>query len=564
MSRRLVVISLTVACFLAELPALGQDRFRVVLERQGNSGIDIHLADVNDRSLDLPPGSKLHVTIINGELRQLSGAHALWQRGYDGPADALPDFEFRSTNSYWPDDIEMKASVQPPGAGAVKSKPLVVSLRPKAIVGFLLAFGGALLIAVYKVPQKKRTRVSIAAGLGGAFAAAVIAFFAVDRKIVWQFVGFKDETPVRPQSYFLLGLMISAIGVRPLINKLTGQDESESRLTAQGVHDEIKALLASDALQQPFRDELRAMLFDAEYLEQNPDLAARIEFELAAVKAGRKLPEGLGEYFAPRLNSIYSGSYRRNFQTTIKGAINPTAQYIEWTYSVVYEYVRNAADLSVEPELAFAQTAEIPPRLRGNHAQLMRFGPLFQTLQLTITDAISGTRLVFQHIEGSHELACTSFSPGLAEPDAIPVVFETEEETNQLAAAFSYKLPDALRRHAITVVIDLKYVSDIEDGVSYVRVSRPTHGYRLNVSLPEGVKLEIVEFEWKLKDQNDPTAIDMPNGVAILPGWLMPGNGVCVGWRGTKTAAARVSTSGGTQKQPGMVRRMLHSLPWFR
>jgi hypothetical protein len=53
-----------------------------------------------------------------------------------------------------------------------------------------------------------------------------------------------------------------------------------------------------------------------------------------------------------------------------------------------------------------------------------------------------------------------------------------------------------------------------------------------------------------MRDQ-DPTTIDLTNGLAILPGWLMPGNGVCVAWRGTKAAADAVNITHGDKNPLG-------------
>jgi hypothetical protein len=553
------------SCLLA-VPAFTQEAFRIVLVRQGNSLIDSHLSDVNDRVVAVPAGSQLTVKVVNGEIRELAKRATTWVRVYEAPVASMPDFEFRSSNPYWPDDISLTASLQPPHAAAVKTNsPLVIVVPPKATTAFPLALLGAVLIAGHKVFEKPRTRSSMAAAIGGALAAATIAFFVVDSKTVWQFVGFKDETPLRPQSYFLLGLMISAIGVRPLVNALRGrQSETDATLTAKDVQEQISTLLSSDKLQEPFRNELRAILFDPAYLKNNPEIATRVDVELAAEKAGRALPEGLADHLAPRLHSIYSGSHRRNFQTTINAVFRPADHCIEWAYHIVYEYVRNANDPSTDAEVGFSQKAHIPAYLRNvSQSQLSTFGPIFQSLQMTLTNSATGERAQFEHVSGGVELVCASRSATLPAPVAIPVTFESDEETKQLSAEFAYKLPDALRRHPLTVAIDLRYISEIDDGVSYVRVSRLTQGYRLNVTLPAGVKSEIVEFEWKMRNQ-DPTTIDLTNGLAILPGWLMPGNGVCVAWRGTKAAADAVNITHGDTKPPGLVRRMLTLLPWNR
>jgi hypothetical protein len=143
------------------------------------------------------------------------------------------------------------------------------------------------------------------------------------------------------------------------------------------------------------------------------------------------------------------------------------------------------------------------------------------------------------------------------------VRFEYDTALGVIAIGFDFSLPAELKGGTVIVTIDLDYVSEIDDGVYFVRVAALTAGCHLNLDFVPPLKLDIVEFEWKVPGLESSTTIDLDKGEAHLPGWLLPGNGVSVAWHGAKNAGAGVVRR--DAERHGVVRRVLGFLPlWPR
>jgi hypothetical protein len=529
--------------------------FRLVLERQGTSGLDVRLEDINGHSVDVPQSSTLTLSIEKGELRRVAPKQGVWTNPYsEAVVGVLPDFEFRSTHPFWADDVTIRGmlvSQRPP----VKSRPLVIGVRPHWAVGLALSIIGALLFSGLGVGQKTEpTRKTISAGAAAALIAGIVAFFAADSKVVWQVIGFKDETPLRPQSYFLLGLLLSGIGVRPLVRRLTGQSEDkETPLTVETIQDRVNVLLSGESVSKPFRDEVRAILFDPEYISNHPEFLGRVEAGLAGAKVKGKLPEGLSGHLAPRLEDVYRGSYRSNFQSRIRGTIDAAGQLIRWENSIHYEYVHNESD-ATQPAIKFGQSAEIPPPLRdAPEGALTSFGRIFQSVSVSLRD-VSGTATLTYLGNKGKTLLRTDGSEVVA-PPRIDVDF-VHTPRHEVEAKFTFLFPERfVKADKVVVDIEFEYVSEIDDGVLFVTVGKLTHGYHLSLDFTPKVKLDIAAFEWKLP-LSDTTRIEEDG--AHLDGWLLPGNGVGIAWHGARDAVAAQNVT----PRPSLVRRVLGWRPW--
>ncbi|HEV7426937.1 MAG TPA: hypothetical protein VGQ46_11265 [Thermoanaerobaculia bacterium] len=274
------------------------------------------------------------------------------------------------------------------------AKPLVIPVPPHPLIALALALLGAVLLALLPLSQVTATHGKKAATIGAALVAGTIAFFAADSKTIWKFVGFQDQTPLRPQSYFLLGIAISAIGVRPLIEKITG-GKPISSLTPEQVRDQVVGLLSGDTVRAPFRDEVRSMLFDSEYVRAHPEIVGRLDTALADAKLALGLPEGLADHLAPRLDHIYAAAHRRDYHVKIKASLEPEKRQMAWQHSIYYEYIPRRS--SAEPEITLRHAAEIPPLLlRESVANLTSFGTVFQSLRLSVQKKQGGDRLEYE------------------------------------------------------------------------------------------------------------------------------------------------------------------------
>jgi hypothetical protein len=390
--------------------------------------------------------------------------------------------------------------------------------------------------------------------------AGVLAWVAVETKEVWSFFGF-EKPPLRTQSYLLLGLALGAFNPRKLIGKLTRESEDEA-LTARQVQQQITDLLTTENLRKPFREELEQMLFDEKYVsEQSPNVIGRLEVGLQAAKNKVKLPADLSSYLSPRLTRMYLGSYRRNFEVTWTARIEPEADQIVWKRRTYYEYVRNDARPSTDPELSSTITATIPvPMREQSPTALQRFGPVVRSIGFSIRDFDGGTTLKFQGTQGTVLRPVVDKDGG---PAATPVdvVFEYDDSTKVVEAKFSFAFPEAFRAmRVVSVVIESECVGELADGLAFLWVSQPT--FRYSASLQFEPKLphdyDIAVFEWTEQGRNT-TSRDETAGYAKLTGWLMPGNGVCIAWRGTTEGPASVTRD---VAPPSLAQRVLRFLPW--
>lgn len=383
-----------------------------------------------------------------------------------------------------------------------------------------------------------------------------MAFFTAEMQVVWQLIGF-EASPLRPQSYFLLGLAIAAIGVRKLLQKITGATSGEVPLTPEVLRQEVMTVLGSDAVRRPFRDEVRAIVFDDNYVSRHPHLIPRLEFALAAAKANKSIPEGLTDHVAPRLELLYSGAYRQNCRTKVGGTIDVPSRSISWRHSHYYEVIRTAED--AVPEVKFSHVTHLPSSWHpASRRQLEALGTAISKIRLCVGDGAGGILLEYEASEGT-ALALKDPVPGVAADPDLELTFTYDQAVEEVSVGFCYTLPAALRQTPkVVVTIDTESVSALEDGVIYQRMSRLTQGLQVQLDFSPPLQLDIVAFEW-LHPELQPTKIDRERGFAYTTGWLLPGNGFCMAWSGTKNlihAVTQVPEAG------SLVRRVLDFFRW--
>ncbi|HEV7484638.1 MAG TPA: hypothetical protein VGQ65_03065 [Thermoanaerobaculia bacterium] len=473
-------------------------------------------------------------------------------------------YEISSPSRLWPEETSIHAVVFD-SAGHVVGEAILkdVVLRAPAWFGLLMALIGAAIAAFVRIGfTHDRTLSSVLYGLLGILFAGILAWVAVETNEVWSFFGF-EKPPLRTQSYLLLGLALGAFNPRKLLSKLTQESEDEA-LTARQVQKQITELLTTENLRKPFREELEQMLFDEKYVsEQSPAVIGRLEVGLLAAKNKVKLPADLSNYLSPRLTRMYLGSYRRNFEATWVARIESEAKQIVWKRRTYYEYVRNDARPSSDPEVTSIITATIPMPLREqSSAALRRFGPVMRSITFSIRDFDGGPPLKFEGSQGTQLHPMVDKDGGPATHAPVDVGFEYDDRAKSVEAKFSFAFPEAFRAmRVVSVVIESECVGELTDGLAFLRVAQPT--FRYSASLQFEPKLphnyDIAVFEWK-EQGRDTTSLDEETGAVQLTGWLMPGNGVCIAWRGTTEGSG--SVSGEVAAGPSLAQTVLRFLRW--
>jgi hypothetical protein len=565
---RRMAIALAVATSAGAMTAQAApcDEFRVLVEQRGSSGFVIRLVDVQDHGYIPPKPVTLTVTASDGLIRPVSGDREQpFNASYRGTfpvSTPFPAFEFKTTGEWWPEDVNIAATVEVPQLPPAYSKPLVVAVPPPVATALALALVGALLWSFLQIAHaSRRDRKTILVALALGVAAGIVAYFAASTPFIWQAVGF-EASPLKPQSYFLLGLAISVIGVRRLLQKITGMQDETPAVTPESLRSEIITLLDGDRLRRPFLDEVRKVIFDDLYVTRNAHLIPRLEFALAAAKAGATIPDGLTDHVSAGLEPLYAGSYRRDYHARFDGTIDLGSRTIDWTHTIYYEFVRNTADTATEPEIKFSHVANVPELLQkqSTRGELESLGTIVKSLRFSIRDAAGGSPISYKGTEG-RTLIRTEAPPGVTCAESIDVTLTHHAADKEVSAKFEWPFPpDHRQTKAVRVEIETKTVGELKDGVTYFRVSRLTQGFHVYLKITPPLQLDIVEFDWKHAKTAEPD-IDQKAGTAHLTGWLLPGNGVCISWSGTKDLAGDVKGER-ERKSSSLARRMLDSLPW--
>ena len=522
---------------------MASDEYHLVLKRQGRSQLSVNAAMCDGTEVrNLPP--ELDGGVLTLEV----------SRGGEVTNATIPHFklgqkvEYSSKTPYWPDEITITAHLR---KQAEISGELTLTPQVPSPVGFLIALVGAAAATIVRVGFKgQRSAIAIIYAVIGIGLAAAVAFIGVEWDIIWKIFGF-EKPPLGSQAYLFLGIALGAFDPQRLLRKITRQEEKEESLTARGVLTEITTHLSAENVRKPFRDELHAMLFDHKYVVDHPEIIGRLDVALAAAKARASLPKELNEHLASRLERVYLGSYRTDFLVNIVARVDVAAGAIEWNRKVHYKYVRNAVDTSTDPEVVVYWIVHVAEPMRK--AGIETLGQVFKSIQLSIRDARGGPAICY---EGSSGKQLRGVTESVGAPP-IEVEFSHDADVDELKAGFTFSFPGEFRQMpAVIVEIEADYVSELEDGVLFAQVTQPTYGYHVTAQFTPKVKYDIVEFEWKQKGR-ETTRIDQKKGAADLDGWLMPGNGVCVGWTGTKTAVTPVVAK---RQSPSLKQRVLEFL----
>ncbi|HUP59593.1 MAG TPA: hypothetical protein VNA69_04150 [Thermoanaerobaculia bacterium] len=550
---------------LVAVVALQGEPVRVQLKQQGRSGIVVNYLDCDgDAVRTLPKDLSIQVSATDAYVRPFSNTPQQWRRRSEpSRAHQGDQYEIRSTSPWWPEETTIRATVHD-AAGQLIDDETLENILPRAPAwfGFVIAMAGAVAAAIVRIGfARKRSLSSILYGAFGVLFAAALAWTAVETKEVWNFFGF-EKPPLRSQSYLLLGMALGAFDPQKLIKKLTRQAEEEP-LTARDVHDRITGLLTAENIRKPFREELEEMLFDQKYISEHPKVIGRLEGALEAAKNKVNLPKDLSNYLAPRLTRMYLGSYRRNFRLTMNATIDAAAGLIAWKRRTYYEFVRNDALAQTGPEVTSSVITTIPQKLRNQSAaSFEKFGTVLKAIRLSIRDFTGGPSLTFEGREATR-LVPVDQADGSVVPPPIDVTFKYHPEEHSVEAVFKYAFPDAFQRMpVVSVDIEKEFISELEDGLSFLRVAQPTFGYSVQTNFTPSLPhpYEIAVFEWTEVGRNT-SKYDSKEGSAQLTGWLMPGNGLCIAWYGTKDAVAGVAKT--SPKPPeSMAQRMLRFLPW--
>jgi hypothetical protein len=101
---------------------------------------------------------------------------------------------------------------------------------------------------------------------------------------------------------------------------------------------------------------------------------------------------------------------------------------------------------------------------------------------------------------------------------------------------YDFAFPEAFRKQErVAVEMVARWRAKIDDGVMSVRFARLTNGCFMTYQFAPLPPPDVLVFEWRTlweQYRND----EVRPGIIDLPRWLLPGNGVCLGWHGTKTA----------------------------
>jgi hypothetical protein len=521
--------------------------FRVVLEQSGRSGLSVRLTDIagNDYHRQFP--AQVVLNIHDGKVRLLGSSD--WTSTFikEYPAGTeIPEFEVQGRNRWWPNDVTVIPSV-----AGVPGKKLVVKMAPPEETAVALSLiGGWFWSLIELAHERKRNRKKVLTALALGAAAGIVAFFTAESEMIWKFIGF-EASPLRPQSYFLLGLAISVIGVRKLLQKITGASSDAPPLTADLVRQEMVTVLNSDAVRAPFRDEVRAIVFDDNYVIRHPHLIPRLEFALSAAKANKSIPDGLTDHVAPRLELLYSGSYRQNCQTRVSGTIDVPSRSISWTHSHYYELIQTGDEAA--PEVKFSHVTHLPESLASlPPGRLKALGGAITSVRFGIKDGSGAVLLEYEGTEG--EVLSLQNAVGATADAEMELAFGYDQRAAEVDVSFCYVLPPALRQtRKVVVTIQTESVSALEDGIIYQRMSKLTQGLHLQLEFNRAMELDIVEFEWRHPELQT-TTIDLEHGAAHSTGWLLPGNGFCMAWSGTKALLGDVTN---VPKTRSLVRRVL-------
>jgi hypothetical protein len=493
----------TAAASLATTP------FRVEMTQSG-SILSISLQDIDKTTVKIDVPTTVSIETVHGRFHWMSSDWKTADKARLTPGMVIRPIELR-TDSLFSADMTVIVTVTPEGGPTIQSSKSV-TLQPDVLTALIAAVAGALAWALYAFTTGARTWSRFAGSLTGALFAGSVAFVAARFDALWKLIGISPDS-FQWQAYVLLGLVVAYRGVPWVLGRFTGDDTKPVSAVRTAVREELQQLL----------------LADPDYLKSTPSFIEKVETSLTTAKYGKVDPDLL-QFLRPRLDELFTISHREKFKTSLDVRICP--DWFEWEDVTSYDLVRNPNDPSTGPEVRYSHVEDVPMALRAKTKdELEQFGSLLTFMSLKIESDTHGTLLY----EGSSDkkLLLTAPLAGCEARDRIDVRFSFDETKHELLFAYDFELPPPFsdeRRIAIESVVHWR--GKAEDGLYAVRLGRLTFGYYLTYRFTPPVRNDHTLFLWhSLSGQYKEE--EKKSGIANLPGWLVPGNGICVSYTGT-------------------------------
>jgi len=240
------------------------------------------------------------------------------------------------------------------------------------------------------------------------------------------------------------------------------------------------------------------------------------------------------KFLSSRLHQVHTQSHREGVKMHLE--LKTADDWFEWTQRMSYTFVRSSRDQSTDPEVRFSSLQAVPPALIGATG-LASFGPMVLSLELAISHDELG-ELRYRGVQG-RELVTQKALPSVPFPSPIPVEFTLSNENPdepEMTFGYEFTFPESFHNQGrVSVELVGRWRAKIDDGILSVRFARLTHGYFMSYQWESLPPPDVLGFEWRTlweQYRND----EVRNGVIDLPRWLLPGNGVCLGWHGTQSA----------------------------
>jgi len=531
MSRCLQCVLLLLAALSALCSTVSSTQFRVEWSQSG-SLMTMSLQDIDKTPVTIDVPTTVTIEAVNGKVRGLNGTFKESFARTIEPGHTIPPFELLS-DSLVTGEMSLIATVAPEGKTVVQSTKSM-TLQPSWWLCLSAAVTGALGWAIYSFFSgaiRTLTRFFGSAG-AGAFA-GVIAFAAAKIEPLWKAIGLNADT-FQLQTYLLLGVIVAYRGVSWTLGKLTGESDAKP-LRPNEVLDQITEIITGDAVRVPIREEMQSLLLlNSEYLNAAPTLLARVETSLMKAKYG-DVPDGLPQFLKTRLDQLYTISHRENLNTILDIRLNP--DWFEWHDVTTYDYVRNPRDPRRDPDVRYAHVEDVPAALqKEGKEKLEQLGTMAMHLRVKVSSDRFG-ELVYDATSGN-KLVRTKAPENSSAPTELTILITYDEAKHELSFAYDFSMPPPFdNERRVAVELTATWRGKAEDGIYAFRLARLTRGYHLSYSFNPNPRHDRVLVEWKplwehyQEDEKKP-------GIVHLPGWLLPGNGICLSYSGTDRACS--------------------------
>lgn len=508
-----IVIGAPLAANGAAVPA--NTEFRVELTQKGST-VRVEARDVTNATITFAVPATVE---FSADEPILQGDDDKWKTRVlkkTLPGEKMPRVSLKPS-LLWPEEVEVRVRVTPDGAKPQLESTDADRQPPQwaALVGALLGALAWMLIDWHRVTKTEGRWIALA----GAIVAGFIAFAAPKLEAFWDAIGLKPEA-FQPQTYVLLGLATSYIGVGRLLAKVTGRESKP--MTSEEVKNEfVKVLDQGDAVRKPVREELGDILFGDNYIRQHPELVTNTLGRVLRLHYADYPPPDLTTYLDPRLTQLCKSSYRETVETFLD--VKKSGELLYWAETTSYDFIRNPAERALGPDIRLAHEEEIPPSLR-DAGNLTSLGTLVKRLEISVSEERAGEVRYRGETGNRLDLA---FHRGVDAPASLEVVLKPTDDGKYIKLELDFTFPEKLRDcNRVRVKTRMEWVSKLEDGVYFSRSARLTHKYRLVYDFGD-VFVDKVPYEWRLQWEDYKDGEDEA-GIIDLPRWLLPGNGVCL------------------------------------